>query len=181
MRRQSVSHTLAVLAATTFFLVSGVAIGDERVVSRSVKALDAFCISTQLNKSNLDAQVQRFEHRELQRDALRIMSLYDLAGYAVIVDNSSVTVTLGRRQSENEISRNCTVTIKDLAFADATKLLQSEYLAKEVGRFTHGLSKIAVYRATLPGYFAEMFFSVQSGGGTTALSLFEKPSSEAPD
>ena len=171
------SLTLAAFAAITF-LCQGLARADERVVSRSLKALDAFCISTQLDRQNLDAEVQLYQHRELERDALKIMSLYNLAGYAVVVDNSSITVTLGRRESEDEISRNCTVTIKDLAFADATNLLRSKHSAEEVGRFTHGLSKMAVYRAALPGYAADMFFSVQSGGGITALSFFEKPRTE---
>ena len=170
---------LAALAATCLLGLSP-AIGDERAVSRSMKALNAFCISTGLDRRSLDAQVQRFEHRKLKHDALRIMSLYNLAGYAVVVDNSSITVTLGRRQAAQEISRNCTVTIKDLTFADATDMLQANYAAEEVGRFRRGLSEIAVYRAKLPGYAADMFFSVQSGADITALSFFETPSSIAP-
>ena len=168
-------YTVLAALAAACLLGHDPAIADERVVSRSVKALDAFCVSTGLERRNLDAQVQRFEHRKLQHDALRIMSLYNLAGYAVMVDNASVTVTLGRRQSEHEISRNCTVTVKDLTFSEATNLLQSKYAAEEVGRYTHGLSKIAVYRATLPRYAADMFFSVQSGADITALSFFETP------
>lgn len=174
-RFQSMLRGVAALAAMMVLVAPGLAMGDERVVSRSAKALDALCISTRLDTETLDAQVQLFKHRKLQRDALSIMSLYNMAGYAVIVDNSSVTVTLGRRESKPEVSRNCTVTIKDLAFADATELIRSRYSAKELDRFSHGLSKIAVYRAALPGYSEEMHFSVQSGGGITALSFFETP------
>lgn len=173
------THTLAALAAATLIVGHDPASGDERVVSRSVKALDALCISTQLDRRNLDAQVRSFAHRRLPLYSVRKMSPHNDTGYAVMVDSSPVTVTLGRRSAEDETSRNCTVTIKDLAFADATELLQSVYAAKELDRFTHGLSHIAVYRAALAGYAADMFFSVQSGGGITALSFFETPSAEA--
>lgn len=179
-RSQHVGRTLAVLLAAKFLLSHDLAVADEGVVSRSAKALDALCISTQLDRSNLDAQVRLFEHRKLQRDALKIMSLYNLAGYAVIVDNASITVTLGLRKSDHEVTRSCTVTINDLTFADATNLLQAKYSAEELGRFTLGLSKIAVYRAALPGYCADVRFRVQSGGGITALSFFETPRANTP-
>jgi len=178
-RSQRAVRTLTMLTAMTLLLGHDLAVGDERVVSRSVKALDALCISTRLDRSNLESQVQLFRHRELRQDSLAKMSPHNEAGYAVIVENSPVTVTWGRRKSEDEISRNCTVTIKDLAFSDAIKLLQSQYSAKELDRFTYGLSQIAVYRAVLADYSADMFFSVQSGNGITALSFFETPSSKS--
>ena len=179
-RSQRVSRTLAVLLAAIVLLGHDLAIGDERAVSRSVKALDALCVSTQLDRRTLETQVQLFKHRKLRHDSVIKMSPHNETGYAVIVDSSPITVTWGRRKSEDEISRNCTVTIKDLTFSDATSLLQSKYSAEELDRFTYGLSQIAVYRAVLTGYSADMFFSVQSGMGLTALSFFETPSAETP-
>ena len=162
------------------FLGSGLALANEPVVSRSAKALEALCISTQFDRRNLDAQVQSFSHRELPKPSLRKLSVYNDVGYALIVDHAPVTVTLGRRQSDDEVSRNCTVTIKDLDFAEANELLQANYNAEELDRFANGVSQIAVYRARFPDYPAEMYLSVQTGSGLTALSLFEPPTGETP-
>lgn len=179
MRRKTkhVSVLLAALAAASL-VGQHPALANERILSRSAKALDALCVSTRFDPINLDVQVQLFQHRALPRDAVRKMSRSNEMGYAVMVDHSPVTVTFGRRQLEDEVSRNCTVTIKDLAFAEAADLLQSHYAAEELDRFSHGLSEMAVYRAALPSYAADMFFSVQSGGGLTALSFFEAPTAQ---
>ncbi|MEM8573581.1 MAG: hypothetical protein AAGF48_02990 [Pseudomonadota bacterium] len=172
------AFSAALIAAC--FLGSSPTLANEPVVSRSAKALEALCISTQFDRRNLDAQVQSFSHRELPKPSLRKLSVYNDVGYALIVDHAPVTVTLGRRQSDDEVSRNCTVTIKDLDFAEANELLQANYNAEELDRFANGVSQIAVYRARFPDYPAEMYLSVQTGSGLTALSLFEPPTGETP-
>ncbi|MEM7398168.1 MAG: hypothetical protein AAF354_04420 [Pseudomonadota bacterium] len=172
------AFSAALIAAC--ILGSSPTLANEPVVSRSAKALEALCISTQFDRRNLDAQVQSFSHRELPKPSLRKLSVYNDVGYALIVDHAPVTVTLGRRQSDDEVSRNCTVTIKDLDFAEANELLQANYNAEELDRFANGVSQIAVYRARFPDYPAEMYLSVQTGSGLTALSLFEPPTGETP-
>jgi len=181
MRRKTLrSGILAVVLAAACLAGHDPALGNEHVVSRSAKALEMLCIATRFDRRNLDAQVRSFAHRELPQPSLRKLSVYNEAGYAVIVDHAPVTVTFGRRQSKDEVSQNCTVTIKDLAFAEATDLLKANYAAKELDRFASGVSQIAVYHAAFPGYPAKMYLSVQTGSGLTALSLFEEPTRPQP-
>ncbi|MEM7192629.1 MAG: hypothetical protein AAF405_07115 [Pseudomonadota bacterium] len=177
MTHRGTAHLAAVVAIG--IAIPDVAFGHEPILSRSVKALDTLCISTQFDRRTLDAQVQRFAHRELPQHSLRQLSVHNEAGYAVTIGRSPVTVTFGRRQSADEVSRNCTVTIEGLEFSEATELLQSNYAAEELDRFANGVSQIAVYRAAFPGYPAEMYLSVQTGSGLTALSFFETPTRAA--
>ncbi|MDJ0513523.1 MAG: hypothetical protein QNJ62_08785 [Methyloceanibacter sp.] len=180
MKRQTYhAAALSVTLPAACLLVCGPALASEPVVSRSAKALEALCISTQFDRRSLDAKVQSFSHRELPKPSLRKLSVYNEVGYALIVDHAPVTVTFGRRKSDDEVSRNCTVTIKDLDFAEANDLLQGNYNAEELDRFANGVSQIAVYRAAFPGYPDKMYLSVQTGSGLTALSLFEPPAGEA--
>ncbi len=163
------------VVAAALMLSHGLAIGDELTVSRSLRAFDALCISTRLDRSIFDAQVRLFEHQELPRDALRNMSPDNEAGYAVSVDGEPIFVMLGRKESVDGISRSCTITVNGLTFAEATTMLESKYSVQELDRFTQGVSQLAMYRTTLAGYPADMVVSVQSGEGLTAISIFETP------
>ena len=169
------ARPLALAVAATLILGHGLAIGDEVTVSRSLRAFDALCISTRLDKGIFDAQVRLFEHQELPREVLRNMSPDNEAGYAVSVDGERIFVTLGRKKSVDGISRSCTIMVDGLTFAEATKMLESKYSAQELDRFTQGLSQLATYRTTLAGYPTDMGLSVQSGEGLTVISIFETP------
>lgn len=164
------------------YLISGRASSAAPDINHIIRAFDALCVATKLDRGAIETTVNLFaKHTQSKimpatEEILKLTSLEAKAGWGLSDGTTPFVIIYGEKRVKNLKSTSCGISFQDIASDVVIRNIESRYkLKKEMDR-VQGVSRIIMYQADLIQYGdADVLFGIQSSDieGINIISIFD--------
>jgi len=151
------------------------AISSEDPYMRSVRLLDAICISSMFQEITFNANAKHLGFASIDKNKLIHIDPSAKYGYEIEYDSETYISIFGEKTNGKQISKNCTITFKGTNHQRAQRMIESNFNFRKIETLRQGVTEISVYLGNLIGTNHQSMIIIQSGHGFISYGIAQAP------